>query len=166
MGSRGVVSSGASFSPCRRYRYALWRDFAFGEGACAFIGVNPSTADEREDDPTIRRCINYALAWGFQRFVMLNLFAFRATDPDVMRAEPEPTGGIENDVALIEQSQRARLVVCAWGVHGEHNSRGAAVRAMLTQAGVPLHHLGLTKLGHPKHPLYLKSSERPQPWRE
>ena len=83
------------FSPCRRYRYTLWRDWnpLLPDNVYAmFIGLNPSTADETNDDPTIRRCINFAKSWGCDSFCMTNIFAFRATDPKVMIAEPEPVG--------------------------------------------------------------------------
>lgn len=69
------------FSPCGRYRYTLWREWIGGEGFVQFIGLNPSTATDTEDDPTIRRCINYAKSWGYGGMCMTNLFAYRATLP-------------------------------------------------------------------------------------
>lgn len=149
------VSCSASFSLCRRYRYELWRRWAPGPYAM-FIGLNPSTADETQDDPTIRRCIGFAKAWGFSALCMTNLFAFRATKPEVMKAEAFPIGGHENDLALRSLADSAGVVVAAWGVHGVHLDRAADVMKMIPG----LHCLGLSQKGHPRHPLYLKADSK------
>lgn len=128
---------------------------------CAFIGLNPSTADETQDDPTIRRCIRFTREWGYDGLVMLNLFAFRATDPKVMKAQTEPVGA-DNDEVLLKASRKVGLVIAAWGTHGEFKGRGDAVRRLLKDCR--LHHLGLSKDGHPKHPLYLKADTKPTLW--
>src|SRR5688572_12557148 len=78
--------SGARFSECGTYRYVLWRQWNEVNGDVAFVGLNPSTADDEKDDPTIRRCIGFAKRWGYGGVVMLNLFAYRATRPDAMWA--------------------------------------------------------------------------------
>lgn len=148
----------AVFSPDRVYRYMLWRTWGAGP-TVTFIGLNPSTADETVDDPTIRRCIGYAKAWGYGGLIMANLFALRATDPRVMLAHPEPVGPA-NDDALRDCVARSELVVAAWGADGAHRRRSSAVRAML---GGQLHALGLTKNGEPKHPLYLRADLEPFP---
>ena len=148
----------ALLSPCRRYRYALWR--RWGEGPPAmFIGLNPSTADETADDPTIRRCIAFARSWGHGALCMANLFAYRATRPADMLAQDDPVGP-ENDAHLQKLAAEAGVVVAAWGVHGTHRGRHNVVRAMLPA----LHYLRLTKDGHPGHPLYLPASLRPVAW--
>src|ERR1700747_1513844 len=82
-----ALDSGALFSPCRRWRYLLWRRWDRDRGICAFICLNPSVADETQDDPTVRRCINYAKDWGYGSLFMLNAYAFRATDPRLMQAQ-------------------------------------------------------------------------------
>lgn len=94
-------SSGAEFSPCRVWRYALWRRWDFGSrcNMVAFVGLNPSTADESLDDATIRRCINFAKSWGYDGMYMLNAYAFRATDPRDMKAFHEPIGK-DNDCTI------------------------------------------------------------------
>lgn len=148
----------ATFSPCRRYRYTLLRRWGDGP-VCMFIGLNPSTADETQDDPTIRRCIRYAQGWGFGGLLMANIFAWRDTDPRGMKAAEDPVGP-GNDHALRGAYKLSALVVAAWGAHGEHMGRGHAVRAMLPR----LHYLRLTKGGHPGHPLYLPASLRPVEW--
>lgn len=149
----------AIFSMDRRYRYVLSRQWGDTGRTIAFIGLNPSTADEKQDDPTIRRCIGYAKDWGFGGLRMLNLFAFRATDPAVMKAEPLPVG-CDNDWHLLDSVNHCDLIVAAWGAHGVHQGRGDAVRQMLPR----LHYLRLTKDGHPGHPLYLPKNLTPAEW--
>lgn len=151
------IGKSAVFSHDRRYRYELWRQWE-GRGFCCFIGLNPSTADENTDDPTIRRCIGFARQWGYGGLCMLNLFAFRATDPELMKREPEPIG-VSNNATLARICSEASVVVAAWGVHGAHMGRGLEVmRGILN-----LHCLGLTKDGFPKHPLYLPKDAKPHP---
>ena len=147
------------FSPCRQYRYTLWREWIGGEGYAMFIGLNPSTADETQDDPTIRRCIGYAKAWGYGALCMTNLFAYRATEPTVMLATAEPVG-IENDKHLRRCAEQASVVIAAWGCDGVHMNRAAHVRALLPD----LHYLRLTKGAHPGHPLYLPAKLQPIKW--
>lgn len=146
------------FSSCRTYRYALWREWIGGDGYAMFVGLNPSTADETQDDPTIRRCIAYAKAWGYSGLCMTNLFAYRATQPEDMKSATDPVGP-ENDAYLKTLAEGAGVIVAAWGVHGTHGGRHNAVRAMLPG----LHCLALTKDGHPGHPLYLRKTLTPIP---
>lgn len=113
----------AEFSPCRTYRHALWRSWsdllgATEEDYVLFVGLNPSTADEMQDDRTVRRCVSFAKAWGYSRLCMANLFAFRATSPADMLAAEEPVGP-ENDEYLIRLSKSAGLI----SQHGEHTER-------------------------------------------
>jgi len=147
------------FSPCRTYRYTLWREWIGGSGYAMFVGLNPSTADETQDDPTIRRCIAFSKAWGYSGYCMTNLFAFRATDPAVMKRHPEPIGDF-NDAWLLSCAAGAGVVVAAWGTHGTHLGRDAGVRRLLRG----LHYLRLTKDGHPAHPLYLPKTLTPVEW--
>lgn len=154
-----AMERSACFSPCRTYRYALWR--RWGPGAFAmFIGLNPSTADETADDPTIRRCIGFAKSWGYDALCMTNLFAYRATDPADMKKAEFPLGR-DNDGFLARLADSAGVIVAAWGAHGTYLGRDAFVRRTL---GRPLHYLRLTKDGHPGHPLYLPASLRPVEW--
>lgn len=152
----------AVFSDCRLYRYALSRIWNDSVPSAMFIGHNPSTADETQDDPTVRRCINYAHAWGYGGLIMTNIFAFRATDPKVMKAESDPVGAA-NDAWLRVLANTAGVVVAAWGCHGIHLKRNYAVCLMLP--GV-LHYLRLTNDGHPAHPLYLPKTLTPTRWEE
>lgn len=155
--SEGSGSS-AVFSYCRQYRYELWRRWGPGPYAM-FIGLNPSTATETLDDPTIRRCIAYSKAWGFDAYCMTNIFAFRATDPKVMKSQKEPIG-LSNDETLIRLAKDAGVVVAAWGTHGIHMGRHQQVVDMIPN----LMCLAKTKDGYPGHPLYLKKDLKPVPW--
>ena len=152
------MKTGALFSECRTYRYGLWRTWQPGPYAM-FIGLNPSTADETKDDPTIRRCIAFAKAWGYSGLYMANLFAFRATDPREMKKAFSPVGP-SNDHHLVRIAEDAGVVIAAWGQHGTHLNRDKAVRSLVPG----LHYLRLTKEGHPGHPLYLPGDLKPQVW--
>jgi hypothetical protein len=157
-----MMERGALFSPDRTYRYVLtrrWEDSY--RGWAMFIGLNPSTADENLDDPTIRRCVAYAQSWGYSGLSMLNLFAFRATKPaDMMQAE-DPVGP-ENDQLLQSWSKIASVVIAAWGNHGSFRNRDAHVSALIPC----LHVLRCNKDGSPAHPLYLPKTLAPRPWND
>lgn len=164
----GDTNSGAIFSEDRRHRFTLWRrwvDDCPVSDMCAFIGLNPSTADETANDPTIRRCIRFAKDWGYSGYIMLNLFSFRATDPKVMKAELTPT--IYRNTSAIETvCYRAGFVVAAWGNHGDHLGMSGNIRLRLTGEKIEVHHLGLTKTGQPRHPLYVRADTIPELWIE
>ena len=138
------------FSPCREYRYTLYREWSPGDRIVQFIGLNPSTADEINNDPTVTRCINYAKRWGYDAMYMTNIFAYRATDPRVMKAHPEPVGS-ENDHYLSLVAREVDIVIAAWGTHGAYLNRGDQVKQLIRD----LHCLKITNGGHPSHPLYL-----------
>lgn len=154
-----VARSGAVLSPCQKYRYLLWRggDMASTGDPAIFIMLNPSTADAQADDPTIRRCGGFARTWGCNGFLVLNLYALRATNPRALWAHGDPVGA-ENDEWLARIGATAREVVCAWGA-GARPERVAAVVDLLGTAGVQLRCLGITRLGAPRHPLYLRSDQ-------
>lgn len=147
------MESGAKFSECGLYRYSLWRVWDNSKPMYTFIGLNPSTADHINDDPTITRCINFTKSWGGGGLYMVNLFAFRATNPDEMRRHVDPIGPLNNQY-LLELANQSDKVVACWGNHGVHLNRSAQVSAMLKK----LHCLDTNKSGEPKHPLYIKSS--------
>ena len=157
------------FSPCRTWRYTLERVWPPPEGyrgareVAAFIGLNPSTADEVKNDPTVTRCINYARHWGFHGMFMLNIFALRSTDPRALYRHPDPIGPETNRyLTEVVQRREVSLVVAAWGNHGALLSRGWNVINLVRNSGVNLYRLGeLTKQGQPRHPLYLRSDLEP-----
>lgn len=146
----------AIISECRRYRYVLEREWKADLPGVLFIALNPSTADGEQDDPTVRRCIGFAKAWGFGKLAIANLFALRSPDPTRLLCDDNPIGP-ENDRWLIELAGQFTLTVAAWGAHNSVRDRGADVLEML----VNVYHLGLTNAGHPRHPLYLPRTTRP-----
>lgn len=150
---------GAEFSPCRVYRYVLWRrwDWKGYGNQVMFIGLNPSTADETEDDPTIRRCIRFSRDWGYSGLLMMNAFAFRATDPKVMCAAVDPVGP-GNDEAFGYRRTQVGLIVAAWGAHCSEAREQEVCRGI----GRMIHCLGRTKSGRPRHPLYLSAATKPE----
>jgi hypothetical protein len=157
------AASAAVYSDCERYRYLLTRIWDPAGSRALFILINPSTATEIQNDPTVERCERRARALGFGAFRVTNIFAWRNTDPKAMRAAGDPVGP-GNDAAILESCPWADRIICAWGAHGAHLDRGKAVETLLRGAGVPLFHLGLTQAGHPKHPLYIGYAEQPRPW--
>jgi hypothetical protein len=156
-------TAGARFSRCRKWRYLLWRRWDEGKPVANFLMLNPSTADEVKLDPSCTRARVYAERWGFGALVVTNLFGWRATDPDDMKAVRDPVGR-GNDVAIVAAARAAGVVVCAWGNHGLHRSRSQHVVAVLKKAGVPLHVLRVNGCGEPAHPLYLPGTLVPQRW--
>lgn len=160
---KGDAPSVAVYSTCETYRYLLTREWSPQQGRALFIMLNPSTATEVENDPTVERCERRARALGFGAFRVCNIFAFRATDPRVMRAAPDPVGAL-NDMAILHSLPWADQIICAWGTHGAFLDRGAKVVRLLRAREVTLWHLGLSKAGHPKHPLYIGYAVRPQVW--
>ena len=156
------AASVAVYSSCERYRYRLTRVWSAGPRV-VFVMLNPSTATELQNDPTVERCERRARALGFGSFAVANIFAIRATDPRVMRADADPVGP-GNDLAILEVVAQAERIVCGWGSHGAHLGRGAAVEALLRGTGRDLHQLGLTLAGAPKHPLYIGYGRQPELW--
>lgn len=153
----------ATISECGTYRYRLGRVWDECLPTVVFVMLNPSTADADLDDPTIRRCCGFAKAWGYGGIEVVNLFGLRATNPDELRRHPDPIGHLGTP-AIGDAVIGAPLVVAAWGTHGALYGRGAKVRRLIGEWGGTLHHLGLTKDGHPRHPLYLRGDTEPTRW--
>jgi hypothetical protein len=154
--AEGVIRRGAELSPDGLYRYTLTREWDYRCQTVVFVGLNPSIADAEQDDPTIRRCIRFARDWGFGSLLMVNLFAWRATDPSTLAAAPDMVGPA-NDAILQDLHRRAGLAVAAWGSHPVAVARAGEVIPWLGDYRV----LGETKDGHPRHPLYMKASCTP-----
>lgn len=134
----------------------MWRTWDEHKPCVMFIGLNPSTADETDDDPTLTRCIGYARSWGYGGVCMANLFAYRATEPSDMKAARDPVGP-ENDVWLARLASEAGIIIAAWGNHGTFIGRSNKVRKLLTN----MHCLKINMSGEPAHPLYQKSGLKP-----
>ena len=163
MPGRKICSSptGAEFSPCRRWRYLLWRQWDAKKPVANFLMLNPSTADEHKLDPTCARARDYAERWGYGGLIVTNVFGWRATDPKVMRLIDDPVGP-GNDAAIVRAAKQADLVVCAWGNHGSHKERSRQIKKLLQ--GRKLHTLRVNANGEPAHPLYLPGKLKPASW--
>jgi hypothetical protein len=160
-----LVERGAVFDRSGRYRYRLTRRWAPDGATVAFVLLNPSTADAARDDPTIRRCIGFARDWGYAALEVVNLFAWRATEPAALHRAEAPVGP-RNDAHLLRAAREAQRVVLAWGVHGALAGRDRAVLALLAPLGERLVCLGRTRAGQPRHVLYLPAAARPRAWGE
>ena len=160
---KGDAASVAVYSDCEAYRYDLTRVWDGRGQKALFVMLNPSTATETQNDPTVERCERRARALGFGAFRVTNIFAYRATDPKVMRGVADPIGP-GNDAAITEGAAWADQIICAWGSHGTHLNRGTAVEHLLRATAKPLWHLGLTQGFQPKHPLYIGYDHQPQIW--
>jgi len=161
--TKGDAVSEATYSDCETYRYALTRVWDTAGRKVLFLMLNPSTATEVQNDPTVERCERRARTLGFGAFRVCNIFAYRATDPRDMRAADDPVGP-GNDIAILDAIEWADEVVAGWGNHGEHLTRGKAVETLLRGQPKAPKHLGLTKVGHPTHPLYIGYKVQPEAW--
>lgn len=159
------IPSSAIYSNCETYRYALTRVWDDALPRLLYVMLNPSKATEAQNDPTIERCQRRATQLGFGGFCATNIFALRETDPAVMRRHPAPKGP-DNSAIVLREASTADMILCAWGTHGAHQDQGALLETHLRQAGHQLHTLGLTKHGHPRHPLYIRYTAQPMPWPE
>lgn len=148
--------SGARISRCGRYRVRLWRTWGPGPIAC-LIMLNPSTADGREDDPTIRSCVRLLKELGFGGFVVVNLYSFRATEPDDLPMNPATAIGPGNARAIEEAVTEADLVICAWGANKRAARAVGGALDIIELNRRAVYCFGETKAGAPRHPLYVKS---------
>lgn len=158
----------AWISPCGLYRYELTRPLDTGAGRVLWVMLNPSTADADLDDSTICKCIGFTERWGFAKLVVVNLFAFRATDPAELRQIADPIGP-DNLVALQAQLFRYDRVVLAWGANAKRLRRDPKIDAhvryvegLYPDAAC----LGFNRDGSPKHPLYIKYETAPAPFQK
>lgn len=156
-----IVESDAVFSPCTLFRYSLTRIWTYSKPRLCFCMLNGSTAGKDVNDPTVRRCIGYAIRWGYGSLEVVNLFGWRSTDPKVLPTIKDPIGP-DNDEAIRRAVARSAIVVCAWGTHGDLNNRGLAVKEMIPAD--KRRALRITKDGFPAHPLYLPGNLQPIVW--
>lgn len=151
----------ATISACCTYRYRLERRWDGGLPVVAFIMLNPSTANDVADDPTIRRCVGFARSWGFGGLIVGNLFALRSTSPKLLYGHADPVGP-HNDEHLLSIAREARKIVCAWGTHGSLQNRDRTVTDLLDV--FDLSALKTTAEGHPAHPLYIAADTCAKPY--
>lgn len=164
MKSRLALKSGitgtARISDCGLYRYILSRrwESLFSDDIIGWIMLNPSTATAETNDPTIRRCINFAKGWGCGGIDVVNLFSYRATRPADLEAKAADSFdviGPSNDEAIMHMLLNRRIIIAAWGGHKIFEDRKRKVCKMASDIGVKLMCMGTTEDGSPKHPLYL-----------
>ncbi len=151
-----MIDRGAIFDPTECYRYRLWRTWDAAAPRLVFVMLNPSTADAEVNDPTIRRCIDFAKTWEYGHVEIVNLFAYRTPHPNYLKTVADPVG-IDNDRHLQQAQAQADQVVVAWGNHGNWLGRDRQVLSLLNP---PLYCLGITKMGQPRHPLYCKRTSQ------
>lgn len=154
----------AVFSENYRYRYILRRSLGPGK-LCLFIMLNPSTANETLNDPTVSKCLKFAQMWDFGQVEVANIFALRSTDPKELRYCDDPIGE-KNNLYIWEAAQEADLIVCAWGNHGRYLDRSSQVVNLLKPLDKVLYCLDININGEPKHPLYIPYSKSLQIWKE
>ena len=158
---KGDAQSTALYSECLCYRYSLTRIWNPNRERVHFVMLNPSTATEIQNDPTVERCERRARALGYGAFCVTNIFAWRDTDPKKMRDALDPIG-FHNDEAIKKACDWADKTIAAWGTHGTHMQRGTYVEKLLAGLNKPVFHLGLSKDGHPLHPLYIAYQKMPE----
>ena len=153
------IDSTAVYSSCKKYRYSLTKTIPNPESSLLFILLNPSTATEFTNDPTVSRCQARTKILGFDSFRVCNLFAYRTKSPQIMKNCLDPIGP-QNDLLLRESMLWATKIICAWGSHGTYLSRAKKINKMIALLGVTTYHFGLTKTNQPKHPLYISYSQK------
>jgi hypothetical protein len=154
------VDKGAIISPCGQFRYRLWRRWSSNVKPITFVMLNPSTADAEQDDPTIRKCIGFAKRIGQGAIEVVNLYAYRATDPAELKRAGWPKGP-ENDRHILDACADSHIVICAWGANARGMDRPRAVLEMLRARGIQPKALALTGDGMPRHPLYIPYDAAP-----
>ena len=142
------------------YRYLLWREWDSSSKTVSFIMLNPSRADAQTNDPTITRCINFALSWGYGRLEVVNLFAYRTSKPSLLKQAAEPIGK-DNDRYILESVEKSDRVILAWGNHGLWRKQDIYTLELLKNHN-HLYSLGITKRGCPRHALYLRRTTKPE----
>jgi hypothetical protein len=153
----------AVFSEDRKYRYALWRIWDTNNSKVMFIGLNPSTANENDNDPTIRRVIGFAKDWGYGGVYMMNCFPFVSSNPkDLVDYDRTPFDSYQlniNDKKLREVGGKCSEIIFAWGNFEivKTACRDNDLRKMFPHAKC----LGKNKSGSPKHPLYISAKTKP-----
>lgn len=152
------LEKGAILDQTETYRYLLWRTWNPGLPKVLFVMLNPSTADANIDDPTIRRCVGFAKQWGYGSLEVVNLFAFRATNPDELKQCVDPIGP-DNNIHIWRAAMQAEQIILAWGTKGSLLNRDKLVLEILYSFRT--YCLDVSKEGHPKHPLYIKGDVTP-----
>ncbi len=152
----------AVYSPCEKYRYSLTCEWGAGP-RLVYVMLNPSKATELANDPTIERCERRARQLEYGAFRVVNLFALRETSPSRLKKARKPEGA-GNASHITEAVDWTDDILASWGVHGTHRGQAEKIGALLRRGSKPLFTLGLTKDGHPRHPLYVSYATKPENW--
>lgn len=157
---------GAVFSadPDQQWRYALWRVWDPNLPLYIALMLNPSTADHLTNDPTVDGICSRARKSGFGGVIVINAFAYRATDPSDMKRADNPVGPYNDIIISLILAEKNSLLLCAWGNHINHRNRGEEVRCLIRSSKARPHYLRLTDSGEPGHPLYIPRIIEPQAW--
>lgn len=163
------TESMAAYSACEQYRYVLARRWVPRHSMAktlVMVMLNPSTATEAQNDPTVERCERRARMWGFESLRVLNLFALRSTDPKGLAAVDDPIGPANNgflkDALGAVKENAEHMILCGWGTHGAFMDRGRWALDLFAAHGMKPMALGWTKDGHPQHPLYIGYDQKPR----
>jgi hypothetical protein len=148
------IDKGALFSDCRRYRYTLWRVWDVKKPLVMVVGLNPSTANELADDPTIKRVTSIMHNWDAGGFFMVNLFALVTPYPEELFECEDPVK--ENDHYLQITGNICNRILFGWG-NFKVAGRDEIVKKMFPDA----YCLHINKNGSPKHPLYCRQNSMP-----
>ena len=163
---KGNAAAGAVFSDCERYRYRLWRVWDEGKPKACFVMLNPSTDTHEVLDPTVTRCKKRAIALGYGGFEVVNIFAYRSTDPRALKQVSDPHGP-DNANAIIDAVKVCAIAICAWGGGGAFRNTGPLVKDRINNFHPgKAHYLKLNSDGSPAHPLYLNYKLQPVLWSE
>ncbi len=156
--ARREMERDAVLSDCGKYRYLLRRAWDHEKPRALFIMLNPSTADAKVDDATIRSCIRICKSWGYGSFEVCNLYGWRSTDPDALNLRDMPMMIGEKNADVMDGAlKRCDVAICAWGTHPAAVKRGYDVCSTIRAMKPAVYCLGKTKNGSPKHPLYIKT---------
>lgn len=161
IGGHVAVTSDAMISRDGQYRWSLTRRWSDGP-LLVWIMLNPSTANAFTDDPTIRRCIGFAKAWGYGGIYVVNLYALRSTDPKALWQHPDPIGPRNNET--IAAAVNHPMVVLAWGSSASSSRAREVIEILRAAAGEKpcrIVALGWTRQGQPRHPLYVRAETQP-----
>jgi hypothetical protein len=162
-----IQQSVAHFSPCEKFRYWLRRDWDLTKNPIAFLMLNPSTADEMVNDPTIERCQRRAITMGFGSMIIVNLFSFRMTDSKLLNTVDNLLGdATEADAAILRAVELSEMTVCGWGKHALAAPRAQHIMTLLKNAGLQnkVMCLQLNADNSPQHPLYIGYAKQPFPY--
>jgi hypothetical protein len=165
------MDSGATISKCHKFRYQLWRIWDISKPLALFVLLNPSTADGNKDDPTIRRLVGFCKQWQLGGFYVVNIYPFRTKSPTelkqylyVERDSEYGEAAMNNRTYASELSKKCSVAVFGWGVHHDNRETLDIERYKEVLGDIPVVCLGMTKNGHPRHPLYVPYSAALQEW--